>query len=162
MIKMLLTEKVTLLGLQFPEFSPTKRIDKKASAYIMDASHIRYDMIIGNDLLVPLGFDISPRSKSMEWQGHKVSWKPPSYLHDNPLPSAMSSETHAFFIDHTLSLDEYIDNFHQFESPIKESKYEYTATNETVEKQTHLSVAQRKQLDKVLGNFQPLFNGQLG
>ena len=98
----------------------------------------------------------------MEWQGHKVSWKPPSYLYNNPLPDAMSNEAHAFFIDHTIQLDEFIDNFHQFENSIKESKYEYTATEEAVKQQTHLNVAQQKQLGEVLRNFQPLFNGKLG
>jgi hypothetical protein len=52
-------QQVILKDLTFPEFSPMQRIDKAIIAYVYDHKDSPYDVIIGLDVLVPLGIDVS-------------------------------------------------------------------------------------------------------
>ena len=50
---------VVIKDISFPEFSPTQRVDKALQAYIYDQTNSPYDVILGLDVLKPLGIDIS-------------------------------------------------------------------------------------------------------
>ena len=73
---------MVLEGLTLPEFSATRRIVKKASAYAFYQPESPYDLIFGLNLLVPLGIDTSCLSQTMTWLDETVSWKPKSYFDD--------------------------------------------------------------------------------
>ncbi len=51
----MVNKKKILQGLTLPEFSVTQIIDKKVSAYVFDQPNSPYDLVLGLDLLVPLG-----------------------------------------------------------------------------------------------------------
>lgn len=158
-----LNRSVLLSNIQLPEFSPTIKVDKDIKAFVMSPEHhIKYDMIIGRDILGPLGIKLHCDTQTMEWQGTRIGWKPNSYINNNPLINAMTSESHAFFINPTSVIDEYIESHIICKNPIKDSKYDYVATEEVVKQQKHLSMKQKKELAEVLQDFQPLFDGTLG
>jgi hypothetical protein len=69
-------QKVVLEELTLAEFSATQRIDKKVSAYVFDKPSSPYDLVLGLDLLVPLGIDISCSTQTIPWLDESVSWKP--------------------------------------------------------------------------------------
>ena len=72
---------VILKGVVLPEFSPTKKVDQSICAFVYDHDS-PYDMIIGNDVLLPLGFDFLLSIKAMKWLDSIVPWKPISYFQD--------------------------------------------------------------------------------
>jgi hypothetical protein len=45
-------------GIHFPEFSPTTKVAKSIKAAVFDNKHSSYDVIIGIDVMQPLGFQI--------------------------------------------------------------------------------------------------------
>jgi transposase InsO family protein len=155
-------QKVILEELTLPEFSATRKIDQKVSAYIFDQESSPYDIVIGLDLLVPLGIDISCSTKTISWQDEQVTWKPKSYFLDSNLNDSVSYETHCFFINSTDDFDEWIESHSTTSVTIKSSKYESIDTDEVARQQKHLSKSQQDDLAKVLHEYTLLFNGKLG
>jgi hypothetical protein len=49
---------VMLNGMQFPEFAPTTKVAKPVKAIVFDNEESSYDVILGMDVLQPLGFKI--------------------------------------------------------------------------------------------------------
>jgi hypothetical protein len=49
---------VILQGIQFPEFAPTSKVAQAIKAIVFDNKESNYDIIIGMDVLQPLGFKI--------------------------------------------------------------------------------------------------------
>ena len=154
---------VILKGVSLPEFSPTKKIDKSICAFVFDHDS-PYDMIVGNDVLMPIGFDFLLSIKAMKWMDTLVPWKAISYFRD-PLIDGLVNEAHCFFIENKMenSIDEFFPrvSLHATTTKIKESKYELTPTKEIVDAQGHLDKSQKAMLFDVLDQFQPLFNGNL-
>jgi hypothetical protein len=72
-----LTQQVTLDELSFPEFSPTHRLDKAFTA-IVSPNTVSYDAILGNDFLVPAGFEILAISQTIRWLDRSILWQPHS------------------------------------------------------------------------------------
>ena len=155
---------VILKGISLPEFSPTKKIDQDVHAYVFDQDS-PYDMIVGNDVLLPIGFDFLLSIKAMKWFDSIVPWKPISYFQD-PLINGFLNEAHCFFLETAQenAIDDHFPcvlNYYAKCSEIKTSKYELVPTQDVVDAQQHLSSEQRKDLFQVLDQFQPLFNGNL-
>ena len=158
------SRSVLLKGVTLPEFSPTKKIDKGIYAFVFDYDS-PYDMIVGNDVLLPIGFDFLLSIKAMKWLDSIVPWKPISYFQDATI-NGFINESHCFFIESAMesSIDEHFPcalSYATTGAKIKESKYELTPTQEIVDAQKHLDSGQRADLFKVLDQFQPLFNGNL-
>ena len=77
----------------FPEFSPTQRVDKALQAYIYDQTNSPYDVILGLDVLKPLGIDISCSTETLTWNNIRIPWKPKSYLDNASITDAQLAET---------------------------------------------------------------------
>ena len=157
---------VLLKGISLPEFSPTKKIDIAITAFIFNHESI-YDMIVGNDVLLKIGFDFLLSIKAMKWFDTTVPWKNISYFQD-PLINGYLNEAYCFFIESPIenSIDDHFPctAHHAYLAQpiqIKESKYELVTTQQIIDAQLHLSDDQRKDLFQVLEPFQPLFNGNL-
>jgi hypothetical protein len=136
------TQKVILKDLKFPEFSPTQQIDKVMVAYVYhDHKDSPYDVIIGLDVLVPLGIDISCATKMIQWMDHKIPWKPKSDFNNSILSDPVACQTHCFFF---------------------ESKYEAIDVHQVAKQQLQLDQQKQNDLAEVLCHYQKLFNGKLG
>jgi hypothetical protein len=153
-------QHVTLSTIALPEFLPTLHIDKNIAALVFDSSNTIYDMIIGNDIMVPLGINISCTMQTIQWQDIQIPWKPFSYFDSSVLTNVMTIESHAFFISH----DDPLETYYQMAQvgKILESKYNRVNIDEAAEQQVHLNEKQRKDLATLLWQFQPLFSGKLG
>ena len=57
---------VTLDSVSFPEFSPTRKLDSTITAYVNPHTG-SYDVILGNDVLVPAGIDPKPSTQTIHW-----------------------------------------------------------------------------------------------
>ena len=154
-------QSVVLKDIIFPEFSPTRKIDKTIKAIVLE-DECPYDIILGVDVMVPLGIDVSCTTQTISWSDLKVSWKPQKYFDDSTL-SNMARNSHAFYCDDPLS--EWIDARAYYAQPdngkLKESLYDVVPTKEITDQQLHLTSEQRNDLFNVLEKFKPLFNGNL-
>jgi hypothetical protein len=73
-----LSRAVTLENVCFPELSPTRRFDKEITAIV--SSHTgSYDVILGNDVLVPAGIDILASTQTIQWFDVHVPWQPTTH-----------------------------------------------------------------------------------
>ena len=156
-------QMVVIKDISFPKFSPTQRVDKALQAYVYDQTNSPYDVILGLDVLKPLGIDISCSTETLTWNNIRIPWKPKSYLDNASITDAQLAETSFcalpdFNIGHT--------EFDSFAAPaattIRQSEYSKVNINDVVQAQTHLTHRQQQELASVLTNFQPLFSGKLG
>ena len=139
-----------LTDLKLIEFSPTKKINS-VTMRVFNSPECVYDIIIGRDLLIPMGMDLRFSDKVMVWEEKEV-----------PMKSRSSLATPSLFCDATEE-DLFGDAFmYGPEGPIKESKYEQVDPSEVVKQQTHLTPDQCSSLQKVLESVNRLFNGTLG
>jgi hypothetical protein len=76
-----MNQQVTLNTLGFPEFSATQRVDREYDVYVFDRSS-SYDVILGLNIMVQLGIDISCSRQTIEWNGTRIPWKPRTYFDD--------------------------------------------------------------------------------
>lgn len=60
-----------------------------------------YDTILGLDVLVPLGIDISCSTKSIQWNNMRVHWKPLPYFDNSLLQDPITMESHCMYLRST-------------------------------------------------------------
>jgi hypothetical protein len=158
-----MNQQVTLNTLGFPECSATQRVDHEYNVYVFDRSS-SYDIILGLDIMVQLGIDISCSTHQIiEWNGRtRIPWKPRTYFDDSLLQDSVAADAHCMFIDSTFDndMDQLMDDCF-FTAPIMESLYETVSTQEVLNHQKHLNSTQKGELKSVLDNFTGLFNGDL-
>jgi Retroviral aspartyl protease len=58
---------VMLEGIQFPEFAPTSKVAKAIKAIVYNNNDSNYDVIIGMDVLQPLGYKIDCGTLTVSW-----------------------------------------------------------------------------------------------
>ena len=89
--------KVTIQGIRFPEFTSTSRIDMPATAVVMDADST-YDVILGLDILIPLGIDVSCSTKTVTWNNMSVPFRPANYFKTTILSMILSRQAHTIYM----------------------------------------------------------------
>jgi hypothetical protein len=153
----MITEQVSLNDVCFPEFSPTRRLDKEITAFLSNHAG-SYDIILGNDVLVPAGFDIMGSTRTIQWDDISVPWRPREYFSGDHLGSFIAEAVDDLFAPVAESFST------QYSvQEILESKYDQISTQEFAMQQTHPSQTQRSQLaNKVRADFATLFSGKLG
>ena len=158
-----ISQQVILHDISFPEFSPTQRVDKALNAFVYNQTESPYDVILGLDVLVPLGIEISCSTKTITWNDIKIPWKPKSYLDDTSLTDPQLNES-CFCAPPNYTIG--YTNLDSFAAPASTTilHSEYTAVNidDVVKAQIHLNTEQQTELASVLTNFQQLFSGKLG
>ena len=134
------------------------------SALVFDNPNSSHDIIMGLDLLHPLGIDPSPSTQTVQWQEHIIPFKPHGYYNitSNMLDSLaiLASPNKADETSDMFNLN--INICYNCPGPILESKYEKVDVKEVAEQQTHLTESQRQDLTNLLSKYTKLFSGQLG
>ena len=132
-------------------------------AYIYDQTNSPYNVILGLDVLKPLGIDISCSTETLTWNNTRIPWKPKSYLDDASITDAQLAETSFCALpDFNIGYTEYDSFAAPAASAILQSKYSEVNINDIVQAQTHRTHHQQQGLASVLTNFQLLFSGKLG
>jgi hypothetical protein len=99
--------------------------------HISTLENIHYDMIIGNDLLECLKFDIKYSTATIKWDGAEI-----------PMQSRDATIEDSYLISDTPCLQEAVERIKQ----ILNAKYEPANLNEITEACTHLSQDERVRL----------------
>jgi hypothetical protein len=126
----------------FPELHANKLIKK--SLHVVEKGLVRYDMIIGRDLMVKLGLDAKGSDLSIEWDDAAIPWRDMESTVD----------------DHYL-----VDNANQPDNRTKrilDASYKPADLKAIVASATHLSDDERKSLYALLLQYEDLFDGKLG
>ena len=144
------------------EFSPTQRFQKPTQVLVFD-SESSYDLVIGLDLLVPMGIDVSCATQTIRQSDVIVPFKPKEYLRESLTAEDSIIENHCFHIADRIdnSLER---NFHtcfMSNNKIEQSKYDIVPPEDVAMKQKHLNSNQQQDLVNLLRKYQPLFNGNL-
>ena len=140
-------------GIQFPEFSPTTKVAKSIKASVFDNEHSSYDVIIGMDVMQPLGFNINCSTLTISWNEHTIPFRPANYFDDKQLFLSVSA---------SLDDEDSLDSTGYRTKSILSSKYEEVDADNVASQQTHLSQRQQQDLAAVLKQHTKLFSGKLG
>jgi hypothetical protein len=140
----------------FPDLSMSKRVGSfEARVFERD---VRYDMIIGRDLLNQLGIIINYNTKSIHWDDEEtpmLSGDELNFLSQGPLQLRDALLSKFLYSEENLSDDE-------FTAEIQAARYGRVAINDVVSKATHLTLEQQQDLKDLLQEFPKLFSGELG
>ena len=131
---------VILQELCFPEFTRSLRVQSH-EFWVHGNYNVRYDAIIGRDLLTQLKIDICYSDGTMKMEGRVILMK-------------KRGERPTFYIQEDA--DELL------AAEIHEAKYEKIEIETVLEQQKHLNSSQQQQLRAVLRGHDMLFNGKLG
>ena len=139
---------VTLSNIHFPEFSPTRNIDQ-VQAYLM-TNPCRYDVIVGRDLMIKGGIDISNSKLECTWEDDTIPFRDSN--------TDLTEVLDAMYVEYE---DQGI-AFSSYTIEIMDAKYEKADLDEIADRQTHLTLEQRDALRALLKKHESLFSGNLG
>ncbi|CAJ1938120.1 unnamed protein product [Cylindrotheca closterium] len=151
----LTTQVINIEGIVFPEFSPTQKVESTFETIVFD-SDARYDMIIGNNILLPLGIDCCGSTKTIKWMDKHVPYKPPESglspqttdpNEDTSMLMAQLMATHCYHSDPDESLNEHIEQQISHSFNIAESKYDLVPLEHVAKQQQHLNAKQQQHLN---------------
>ena len=154
------TQSVQLSQLKLPEFSPSRTIDAKIKALVVDKDTCgTYDMIMGLDCLCLLGIDIRHSTKTVVWKGKTIAFHPRSLM-QNDVHHIMAAISDDPLDDNQFdSSTDYLKRRHKTLLP---SNYEEVNTDEIAQQQVHLDDEQRRDLANIFRKYTKLFSGKLG
>lgn len=136
-----------------PEFNRNRR-HYGVTATVFDSPTCPHDVIIGRDLLHDLGIVLDFSNRYIKWRENVVSFKHFEHWKNHT--------NWALAFDQGI-VDILDDDDHNCQDAfILDAKYEATTGDEVAEKQSHLTVDQRRMLAQALKNTDELFDGQLG
>jgi len=152
---------VLLADLIFPEFSPTQKIPGPVRAIVFDNDRSVYDIILGLDILNPLGFIINCDTKTIHWNENFIEFHPADYFSEKSFSASFVSIT-----DDPL-LDEDEESIAAATAGYKSktllsSLYEEVDTDNVAKQQKHLLPSQQSDLARILSKYKKLFSGKLG
>jgi hypothetical protein len=117
-------------GIHFPEFSPTTKVAKSIKAAVFDNKHLSYDVIIGMDIMQPLGFQINCSTLTISWNENTIPFRPVNYFDNKQLFLSISA---------LLDDEDSLDNAGYRTKSILSSKYEEVDVDRVASQQKHLS-----------------------
>ncbi|CAJ1951740.1 unnamed protein product [Cylindrotheca closterium] len=108
---------VDISGIIFPKFSPTQKVDNIFKALVFNTPS-QNDIILGNDILIPLGIDVLPSTQTIKWLDKRILWKPDPILTKQPskpnkessLMMAQQAKAHCFHYNPDQELNNFIDD----------------------------------------------------
>ncbi len=145
------TTKKCQVEFTLPEFTKTKSVQWDLHVNSQPNKNGRYDLIIGRDLMIELGININFQDSTLQWGEMKIPMKDPDDIQGDKLIS-LNNELFA------TELDPEIERV----KSILDAKYEPANLEEIVSNCTHLSIAERNALYRLLTRYEPLFDGTLG
>ena len=138
-------ESVTFAKIRFPQFDSDIWVEDVTFVVFEDKTHSAYDLVLGRDLILPLGFDFSFEEKNIKWCNKLLP-----FMQRNSKPSLID--------DPPSSVDAYFED-----QLIVESDYNTRTTgSEVANTQEHLSEEERCALGVVLDQFNEMFSRTLG
>jgi hypothetical protein len=143
-------ESVKFDSICFPEFETDTWIVNREFFVFEDEGHSAYDLIIGRDILKPIGMEMSFKDEVIRWQDIAMPFTARGKVPESPEPiSLCKAIEEAYFVGD--------------KSKLKESDYDTKTTGtEIAAQQEHLSEEERLALAAVLNKFNPMFNQVLG
>ena len=134
-------ESVTFSKIRFPEFSENIWVEDIEFVVFEDDEHSAYDLVLGRDIILSLGFDFSFEAQTIQWCNKSLP-----FVQRNSRPNNNA----------TPAIEDY-------EQMLLESDYNTATTGSEVgQAQSHLSKEERNQLGKLLDEFNSMFNRTLG
>ena len=148
-----LDREVLLQGMIFPEFTSSIKIPGPARATVFDNKNSQHDIILGMDLMQPIGFNIDCEKRQITFQGHEVPFRPADYF-------SSGAFTASTLVDEKD--DPFAEEAGYRSKVILHSKYEETDPIKVALDQKHLSLPKRNALATMFGKFKKLFSNKLG
>lgn len=130
---------VVIEGMVWPEFTRSLKVERH-QFWVHDNDKVRYDAIIGRDLLQQLKLDICYSDGTMKMEGRNVLMK-------------KRGQVPVFYIDNN--------DDDMYAAEILDAKYDKIEIDAVIEQQKHLNDSQRQQLKAVMRGFEVLFDGKL-
>ena len=138
------TTKVAKVQFSLPELQEQKLINYQVHLTDQD---MKYDMIMGRDLLQELGININFKNMTLEWEDHAIEMK-----------SVDATEQTSFAIADSAAVEGASSRLKK----ILDAKYEAANLDEIVATFDHLTIAEKADLLKILKKYSTLFDGTLG
>jgi hypothetical protein len=137
------TKKTNRTSFSFPELHANKQIEK--SLHVVEQGLLRYDMIIGQDLITDLGLDTKGSDLSICWDDAAIPWRD---------------------MDATLN-DAFLSYSPTHQPPkrtkrILDAEYKAADLSEIVAAADHLNDQQKSELFLLRNKYKDLFDGTLG
>jgi hypothetical protein len=148
-------EVVTMRNLRLPKFNKNRCINQQ-KVLVFDDSNIKYNIILGTNILSKTGIKLNYSEGNMEWFDCSIPLRPPGGL-DSKEFDAMEDMFHIQVKDEIFSEDW----LECFATEILDAKYEKTGVAEVVTGLTHLNAHQKADLLRVLPENNKMFDGTL-
>ena len=150
-------EQVCINDLMLPEFN-NKQILPKLQAKVFGAD-CRYDMILGRDVLRAFGIKLDFDSDTIVSGGVSRKMREFPTIPKNMTATDVLLQELLDYVEFNDEDDESSDDIYNNE--ILDSKYDGATPREIADSCTHLTQAQRDDLEKLFSKFTKLFDGQL-
>jgi hypothetical protein len=124
-------EVVTMQDIRLPEFNMNRRINQQ-KVLVFDNNNIKYDIILGTNVLSKTGIKLNYSGGNMEWSDCSIPLHPPGGLDSNEF-NAMEDMFHIQVKDKLFGEDW----LECFGTEILDAKYEKTDVVEVVKGLTH-------------------------
>ena len=134
-----------------PEFHPGREIEW--NVYVDESPPLKYDMIIGRDLLMHLGIDLIFSKAEIHWDNASIPMKSIDSISD----ANIDALEHEILFSHdpdTIGADRI--------QSIIDAKYTKTDLTQVVKTCKDLTASEQLELLKLLNKFEDLFDGTLG
>jgi hypothetical protein len=154
--------EVILSDIMLPEFSTSLKVQGSIRATVFNNDSSIYDIILGNDVLVPLGIDILCATMSVKWLDEMIPFRPADYFTTQPSASFISEAADDPFDDRLHFREQLAKEAGYKSRDILESKYDAVDPLNVAQQQKHLTPSQRQDLANLLSKYRKLFSGELG
>lgn len=151
-----LNQEAMLHEISFPEITPTQQVPGPIRATMFKNEHSAYDIIIGLDVMIALGINVSCIAKTISWNGNSIPFRPSNYFDYKLFPHALAMMMQDDLLDEVEA-----QQLGYKSKTILHSKYEAVNPALIAEQQKHLTASQRQDLAKLFAKFDKLFSGKL-
>ncbi|KAG7372074.1 retroviral aspartyl protease [Nitzschia inconspicua] len=180
---------ISNVDVTFPEFHRQRTVHQRTFRLVNN--HMRYDVIIGRDILKHCGFkvDFENDKVKVDFENDKVTWDDVNVpmrpfpktsnefatnlylsLHEDKIDDPLDHNDEVFLLQETTEQAERIEQERQramhsegYRSKnILSSKYEFVDADTVAQTQKHLTAKQQSELSKLLKKYSRLFSGGLG
>ena len=150
----LVTEKSAKLTFKIPELSSNKKVTWTCHVdEVSERDQVPYDMILGLDFLVEMGFVLDFEAKTIKWGESRMEM----------LPKGTVTNQYKFDTMYQLSQESTVlQRAEERQSRILDANYSKVEMNEYVETLDHLDSNEKKELLATLNQYPTLFGGGLG
>ncbi|KAG7360643.1 retroviral aspartyl protease [Nitzschia inconspicua] len=171
---------ISNVDVTFPEFHRQRTVHQRTFRLVNN--HMRYDVIIGRDILKHCGFKVDFENDKVTWDDVNVPMRPfPKTsnefatnlylsLHEDKIDDPLDHNDEVFLLQETTEQAERIEQERKralhsegYRSKnILSSKYEFVDADTVAQTQKHLTTKQQAELSTLLKKYSRLFSGELG